>query len=75
MAYLAVNKDGKEVRFEGEKPPIRWNDEWIQYESSRIMGSEGVVVEFYEFGKTQPFDTITALTGQKITFDDEPIKI
>lgn len=30
MAYLAVNKDGKEVRFDGKYRPFRWEGKWYQ---------------------------------------------
>ena len=74
MGYLAVNKDGKEVRFEGKYRPFRWEGRWYQ-PSDNSECVEGIIINFCNVGKTQPFGTIIALTGQKITFDDEPIKI
>lgn len=75
MAYLAVNKDGKEVRFDGEKKPIRHSNVWMQEKCKITSDTNGFGGCLYLFGKTLPFGTIIALTGQKITFDDEPIKI
>lgn len=75
MAYLAVNKDGKEVRFEGEKKPIRHSNIWIQEHCKIPSDANGFGGILYLFGKTLPFGSIIALTGRKLTFDDEPIKI
>lgn len=74
MAYLAVDKDGKEVLFEGKYRPFRWEGRWYQ-PSDNSECVEGRNITLCDVGKTQPFDTIFALTWQKITFDDEPIKI
>ena len=71
MAYLAVNKDGKEVRFTGRQKPLRVGTVWVQYDDTRMVEGH----HHCSIGKTLPQDTILALTGQKITFDDEPIKI
>lgn len=75
MAYLAVNKDGKEVRFDGEKKPIRHSNVWIQEKYNIPSDANGFGGRLYMFGKTLPFGSIIAMTGQKITFEDEPIKI
>ena len=74
MSYLAVNKDGKEVRFDGKFAPFRWEGLWYQ-PSDNSECVEGRNITLCSVGKTQPSGTILALTGQKITFDDEPIKI
>lgn len=71
MAYLAVNKDGKEVRFDGRQKPLRIGVVWVQYDDTRMVEGH----HHCSIGKTQPFGTILSLTGKKITFDDEPIKI
>lgn len=70
MAYLAVNKDGKEVRFDGARRPLRVKNKciWAQLIIRRDC-------TYVTCGFTVPNGTITALTGQKLTFDDEPIKI
>lgn len=70
MAYLAVNKDGIELIF--KHYPVRENNDWID--------DYGHTDEnWYSFepdkGITLPFNSIIALTGQTLTFDDEPIKI
>lgn len=75
MAYLAVNKDGKEVRFDGKERPIRHSNVWMQEHCKISSDANGLRGILYLFGKTLPFGTIIALTGQKITFDNEPIKI
>ena len=70
MAYLAVNKDGKEVRFDGAICPSRdknrgiWTQLVIKRDCTYVTG-----------GLTVPNGTIIALTGQKLTWNDEPIKI
>lgn len=70
MAYLAVDKVGIEKIF--KHYPVRENNIWID--------DYGHTDEnWYSFepdkGIILPFNTIFTLTGQKITFDDEPIKI
>ena len=70
MAYLAVNKDGIEKIFKHR--PFREEKEWVD--------DYGHTDEnWYSFepdtGTTIPYGSIIAMTGQKITFDDEPIKI
>ena len=74
MAYLAVNKDGKEVRFDGEKKPIRHSNVWIQEHCEIPSDANGFGGILYLFGKTQHFGSITAITGQKLTWNDKPIK-
>lgn len=74
MAYLAVNKDGKEVRFDGKHRPFRWEGRWYQ-PSDNSEYVEGRSITLCNAGKTQPFGTIISLTGRKLTFEDEPIKI
>lgn len=71
MAYLAVNKNEKEVLFEGKGKPFRVGVVWVQYDDTRM--DEGH--RYCNIGKIIPQGTIIALTGRKITFDDEPIKI
>lgn len=70
MAWLAVNKDGTEKIF--KHYPYRENNEWVD-------DSGHTSENWYSFepdtGTTLPFNSILALTGQKITFEDEPIKI
>lgn len=68
MAYLAVNKNGQEVVFYGNTTPSMLDGVWCQVFDDR----EG---RRFHFGKTLSSGTIFDLTGQKITFDDEPIKI
>lgn len=76
MAYLAVNSDGKEVRFDGKNRPVRGNGEWVQFENRRIpFESIHPMCRLCFIGTTVPFGTITAMTGQKLTWNDEPIKI
>lgn len=67
MAYLTVNKDGKEVRFNGRKP-VRFCDKWVHIENCH----DGFL---YIDGTVIPFGTIIAMTGQKLTWNDEPIEI
>lgn len=62
MAYLAVNKDGKEVMFKNEPYFDGRYEEWRDGKT-------------HQYGIVLPKYSIIALTGQKITFDDEPIKI
>ena len=64
--YLAVNKDGNEVRFDGKYKPHRDCGKWVQY-----VGP----YKWLDEGSTLPYGSIIALTGKKITFEDEPIKI
>lgn len=70
MAYLAVNKNGTEKIF--KHYPWREKDEWIDNFGHTDDN-------WYSFepdkGITLPFNSIIALTGQTLTFDDEPIKI
>lgn len=70
MAYMAVNKNGTEKIFKHR--PWREKEEWID-DYGRTSEN------WYSFepdtGITLPFNSILALTGQKITFEDEPIKI
>ena len=74
MAYLAVNEDGKEVRFDGKYRPFLWEGRWYQ-PSDNSECVDGRNITLCNVGKTLPFGTIIALTGQKITFEDKPIKI
>lgn len=71
MAYLAVNKDGIEVRFEGRQKPLRVGVIWVQYDDKRMVEDH----HHCSIGKTLPQGTIIALTGQKLTWNDEPMKI
>ena len=70
MAYLAVNMDGMEVRFDGAKRPLRDTNkgEWSQLIIKRDC-------TYVSNGSTLPFGSIIAMTGQKLTWNDEPIKI
>lgn len=62
MAYLAVNKNGNEVLFK-HKPYFDYElEEWRDEKT-------------HQFGVFLPKCSILAMTGQKITFEDEPIKI
>lgn len=74
MAYLAVNKDGTEVMFKGKTTPSMWNERWYQ-PSDTAQHIEGRVIHLLYEGKPLPSGTILALTGQKINWNDEPIKI
>lgn len=74
MAYLAVNKDGKEVLLKRKEEPFRFGGRWIQIDK-KPQSCEGRVFHFTYFGETLPFGSIIAMTGQKLTWDDEPIKI
>ena len=79
MAYLAVNMDGTEVRFDGKIAPFKFsNGKWYQLSDKPSDKTENIdgrgICLAYE-GKTQPFGTIIAMTGQKLTWNDEPIKI
>lgn len=70
MAYLAVNKDGAEKIFKHR--PVRQNNDWIDDYGHPDEN-------WYSFepdtGITLPYNSIIALTGQKLTWEDEPIKI
>ena len=70
MPYLAVNKDGKEVRFDGGILPSRDKNRgiWMQLVIRRDC-------TYVTDGLTVPNGTIIALTGQKISWKDEPIKL
>ncbi len=74
MAYLAVNKDGIEKIF--KRYPFKRDNEWMDWLDD--MGHT-TIEELNSFkpdsGITLPFNSIIALTGQTLTFDDEPIKI
>ena len=70
MAYLTVNKNGIEKMFKNR--PFRDGDVWID-------GTGHTCENWYSFepdtGITLPFHSIIAMTGQKLTWNDEPIKI
>ena len=70
MAYLAVNKDGIEKIFKNR--PFRDEDVWI---AETGHTSENWYSFEPDTGITLPYYSIIAMTGQKITFEDEPIKI
>lgn len=74
MAYLAVNKDGTEVRFNGRKKPFKWKGKWWQ-PAEKGTYIEGREVHLSYSGKTIPANSIIALTGKKISWEDQPIKI
>lgn len=64
------------MKIEKKYFPYEKGDYTIEFD-----GAHKITPEIYNcnvqarVGKTQPFGTIIALTGRKITFDDEPIKI
>jgi hypothetical protein len=62
MAYLAVNKDGDEVMFK-HKP-------YFDYDLEAWRDGKT-----HQFGVFLPKCSIIAMTGQKLTWNDEPIKI
>ena len=62
MAYLAVDKDGDEVMFKN-KP--YFDDRYGEWRDGKT-NQHGIVL---------PKCSIIAITGQKITFEDEPIKV
>lgn len=62
MAYLAVNEDGSEVMFKN-KP--YFDDRYGEWRDGKTN----------QYGIFLPKCSIIAMTGQKITFEDEPIKI
>lgn len=66
MAYLAVNKNGTEKIF--DQRPRRGDD------MGRGIWFADLIYKT-DFGITLPRNSIIALTGRKITFEDEPIKI
>jgi hypothetical protein len=70
MAYLAVNKDGKEKIFRNR--PFREKEEWIDDTGHNDSNWYSFVPDT---GITIPYGSIIAMTGQKITFEDEPIEI
>lgn len=64
MAYLVVDKDGIEKIFRNR--PFRDKDVWIDENWYSFEPDTGITLPFY---------SIIAITGQKITWEDEPIKI
>lgn len=66
-----------EVRFDGRIKPFKWEGKWYQPEekSEYIDGIEGRGICLAYVGKALPFGSIIAMTGQKLTWNDEPIKI
>lgn len=74
MAWLAVNKNGTEKMF--KHYPFKRDDKWMDWLNDY---GHTTIEELNSFksnaGITLPFNSILALTGQKITFEDEPIKI
>lgn len=67
MAYLAVNRDGTEVRFDGRIKPFRWEGKWFQPENkSEYIECREIILAYV--GKKIPFGSIIAMTGQKITY-------
>ena len=62
MAYLAVNENGNEVMFKNEPYFDGRYGEWRDGKT-------------YQYGIVLPKFSIIAITGKKITCEDEPIKI
>lgn len=62
MAYLAVNENGDEMMFKNKPYFDEELGEWRDGKTN-------------QFGVFLPKCSIIAITGQKITWEDEPIKI
>ena len=70
MAYLVVDKDGIEKIFKHR--PFRDKDIWIDETGHTDENWYSFVPDT---GITLPLNSIFVLTGKRISFEDEPIKI
>lgn len=62
MAYLAVNENGNEVMFKNEP---YFDDRYGKWRDGKTN----------QYGIVLPKCSIIAMTGQKITWEDQPVKI
>lgn len=70
MAWLAVNENGTERAF--PEKPEQWNDEW----GYDVVGYEDHMDKHYvDIWVELPIGSIKKLTGETITWGNEPIEI
>lgn len=86
MAYLAVNKDGKEMIFNNE--PDRTPEDLAQvydnvkhrhvYKHEPIIWNEFEILNMYDYvyyGIPLPAGTIEKIIGRKLNWNDNPVQI